>query len=307
MNVATAAPHGGDGWELPGYDLLQELGRSEMATTVYRARQCSLDRSVVIWVQLGGAETFPFAQRLKRTAAILARLQHPYVLSVLDCFEHEGRTCLVLEHVEGGTLAEKIAGRQQPVCPAATLVERLARTISFVHQRGIVHCDLKPHHVLLAAPPAPDTPGRVETRDCEDAYGIPRLSGFDFAVDRRQADSFKEGVVVGTPAYMAPELARGPSPDLGPATDIYGLGTILYELLTGRPPNQAETAFEAIKQALEREPESVRQLNPGVDRKLEAICLKCLRKDPARRYADGRELAAELRDCVSGLGRKRWF
>jgi serine/threonine protein kinase len=228
-------------------------------------------------------------------------------VSVLEYLEHEGRPYLVLEYADGGMLADKIAGQQQPIRATVTLVERLARTLAFVHQRGFLHCNLKPRNVLLAAPPSREPLDGDDAGDAEEVYGIPLLSGFGFAVNLQQADRLKEGEIRGTPAYMAPEQVRGRPQDFGPATDLFALGSMLYELMTGRPPFQAATTLDLLKQVLEREPEPVRRLNPAVDRKLEAICLKCLHKDPTRRYADGLVLASELRDHVSGLGKKGWF
>ena len=141
----------------------------------------------------------------------------------------------------------------------------------------------------------------------EEVYGIPLVSGFELALDRQRLSDLKEGEIRGTPAYMAPEQARGRHQDVGPATDIYGLGAILYELLTGRPPFQAATSLDLLMQVMDNQPESVRKLNPGVDSNLEAICHKCLHKDPAKRYANGLELASELRKFADRLSKRRWF
>jgi serine/threonine protein kinase len=305
MSTATAAPDGGDAHDLPGYQILDEIGRDGFAV-IYRARQLRLQRVVTLRALKEGPGYAPDEYQ-KREAAILAQLRHPHIVSLYDYLEHEGQSYLVLEYVDGGTLETRIAGHRQPVRPAVTLIERLARTLAFVHQRGFVHCNLKPRNVLLAVPPDREPPGPVEARDAEEVYGIPLVGGFDFAVDRHQADRLKEGEIRGTLAYMAPEQARGRHQDLGPATDLYALGGILYEMLTGRTPFRGATPLDTIRAVLESEPEPPRRLNPGVDRKLETICLKCLRKDPAARYSDGLELASDLRGYLSGLGRKRWF
>jgi serine/threonine protein kinase len=276
-------------------------------TVVYRARQRSLNRVVAIRTIRSVASTDKLSQCLLREATLLARLRHPHVVSILDCFEYAGRDYLVLEYIEGGTLATRIANQQQQSGLTAMLVERLARTLAYIHQCGIVHCNLKPQKVFLAAAPATGTSGRGEPLTCEDVYGIPMVSGFELALDRQRLTELEEGEVRGTPAYMAPEQARGRLRDVGPATDIYGLGAILYQMLTARRPFQAATPLDVVMQVLEKEPEPVRNLNPGVDRKLEAICERCMHKDPAKRYVNGLELASELRGFVDGLAKGRWF
>jgi serine/threonine-protein kinase len=186
-------------------------------------------------------------------------------------------------------------------------VERLARTLAWIHHRGIIHCDLKPSNVRLAAVlPTPPT-GRADSCECDDVYGIPMLSGFELALDRQRLSELQKGEVRGTPAYMAPEQARGDHQAIGPATDLYALGAILFELLAGRPPFQAATMIDVLVQVMEKDPEPIRKLNPGIDRKLEAICSRCLHKDPAQRYGDGLELASALRDFVNGLSKRGWF
>lgn len=306
MSVATTTPDDDDPVDLPGYEILDLVGTEGLAV-VYCARQRSLNRVVAIRTNRAEASSETAAECLRWEAAVLARLQHPHVVSILDRLECNGRVYLVLEYIDGGTLATRIAGQQQPGIAAATLVERLARTLAYIHQCGFVHCNLKPRKVLLAAPPSPEAQGHAESSDYEEVYGIPLISGFELAVDRQRLADMKEGEIRGTPAYMAPEQARGRYQDVGPATDIYGLGAILYELLTGRRPFLAAMSLDFLKQVIETEPELVRTLNPNVDRKLEAICHKCLHKDPAKRYATGLELASELRGFVDGLSKRRWF
>jgi serine/threonine protein kinase len=212
-----------------------------------------------------------------------------------------------LEHVEGGTLAARIAGNPQPIGPAATLVEHLARTLAYIHQRGILHGDLKPYKVLLAVPPTVEVASRADSLECEEVYGIPVIDGFELALDSQRILDLKEGEIRGTPAYMAPEQASGRHRDLGPATDIHGLGAVLYELWTGRPPFRGQTILETLQQAQAQEPAPPRQLQPTVPRELEAICRKCLHKEPARRYSSGLELASELRGFTNRFWKKRWF
>jgi serine/threonine protein kinase len=308
MAGAATTSDDDDPRHLPGYDILDVVEHDGLAV-VYRARQRSLNRVVAIRTIRWEAGFEDSARCLLREAAFLARLQHPHVVSILDIFEHAGRNYLVMEYIEGGTLAARIADQQQESGPAATLVERLARTLACIHQRGIVHCNLKPRNVYLAAAPATGTAGRAEPLTGEDVYGIPLVSGFELALDRERLTELKEGEVRGTPAYMAPEQARGRHQDVGPATDVYGLGAILYEMLTARRPFQFQGAslLDLLTQIIEKEPEPVRNLNPGVDRKLEAICERCLQKDPAKRYISGLELASELRSFVDGLAKRRWF
>lgn len=306
MVAETVIADDGNPKGLPGYDILDVVGYGGLAV-VYRARQHSLNRVVTIRTIRVEASSEETTQCLEQEAGVLARLQHPHVVSILDRLEHAGRVYLVLEYIEGGTLAARIAGQPQPARPAAHLVERLAHTLAHIHQCGIVHCNLKPRNVLLAAAPATGTPRRAEPLNCEEVYGIPLVSGFELALDRQHLADLQEGEIRGTPAYMAPEQARGHHQDVGPATDIYGLGAILYEVLTGRPPFQATTPLDVLMQVKEKDPEAVRKVNPDVDRKLEAVCHQCLNKDPGKRYANGLELASALRGVLDGLSKRRWF
>jgi serine/threonine protein kinase len=170
--------------------------------------------------------------------------------------------------------------------------------MAYVHERGFLHCDLTPRRVLLAVPPSTETVSDLDAAGYEEVFGIPKVAGFELALRRKEVTELPEGTVRGTPAHMAPEQAQARLGDIGPATDNHGLGSILYELLTGRPPYQGETVLETLKQAIASVPKSPRQFNPHVDRNLEAICLKCLHKEPARRYSNGLELASELRNCL---------
>jgi serine/threonine-protein kinase len=262
---------------IPGYEVQGELGRGGMGV-VYRARHLRLNRPVALKMLLAGAYAEPAErERFQREAEAVASLRHPSIVQVHDVGDVDGRPYFTMELVEGGNLAQQIQGVPQPARPAAALVAALADAVHVAHQSGIVHRDLKPSNVLL-------------TRD-----GLPKIS--DFGLARRlggDGELTLSGVVVGTPSYMAPEQARGDRAALGPATDVYALGAILYELLTGRPPFRAENRTETLHQVLADEPVSPRRLNPSVPRDLETICLKCLEKDPKKRYPSAAELADDL-------------
>jgi serine/threonine-protein kinase len=274
---AAGLPH------LPGYDVEAVLGWGGMGV-VYRARQRALDRPVALKMLLGG----PLAgsqelERFRRETAALARLRHPNIVQVYDAGEAEGRPYFSMELVEGGSLARKLSGMPQPARQAAALLSTLAEAVHAAHQSGIVHRDLKPANILLAAD------------------GTPKIADFGLARHLEGgAGLTQSGVPMGTPSYMAPEQARGDTRALGPAVDVYALGAILYELLTGRPPFRAETAAETLRQVMDREPAPPSRLNAGVPRDLETICLKCLHKAPARRYASARELADDLGRFLAG-------
>jgi serine/threonine protein kinase len=305
MSIATATWNDDDPHRLPGYDLLGELGRDGMGI-YYRARQHSLHRIVTLYTVQAVADAE--AQRfIEREGEVLASLRHPHVIQIHDRVQHQGQVYLALESVDGGSLALQIRGRRQPCKPSAGLVERLARTMAYIHERGILHCDLKPSRILLAVPPSTEAVSDLAAAGYEELFGIPKIAAFELALRRNEVAELPEGTIRGTPAYMAPEQAQARLDAIGPATDIHGLGAILYELLTGRPPYQGETVLDTLKQVIEGAPESLRQLNPNVDRNLEAICLKCLHKEPARRYSSGSELASELRNYINRRPRRRLF
>jgi serine/threonine protein kinase len=286
---------------LPGYDVLNIVGQGGFAV-VRRARQHSLQREVAIRSMRVEAAENVVAEMFLREAEILARLQHPHVVSILDCLRHEDRVYLVLEYAAGGTLASKLSGQPQQPTLAAGLVERLARTLEFIHRRGITHCNLKPQNILLAAAPSTTSQGALVANRpyYEDVFGIPLISSFLLALDDQRRASLKHGEIFGTPAYMAPEQVAGRLYEIGPATDIYALGIILYTMLVGHPPfrPQAAGVLSQFSQIVEQEPVAVRKLNPAVDARLEDICLKCLSKRPNSRYARSIDLAQELQDFV---------
>jgi serine/threonine protein kinase len=257
---------------------------------VYEARDLHFQRRLVaIKMIRTGANPGPEQlARFRAEAEALARLQHPHIVQIYTVGEHAGQPFLVMEYVEGGSLYGKLNRKPQPIASAAQLVEVLARAVHAAHVKQIIHRDLKPANVLLA--PASDG-GPWNT-----AYGLPKVADFGLA---RLADAglvqSVEGAVIGTPSYMAPEQAGGRSREIGPATDIYALGTILYELLTGRPPFQGESVLAVMAQVCNVPPAPVRLSRPDVPEALEKICLRCLEKAPAARYATALALADDLR------------
>jgi tetratricopeptide (TPR) repeat protein/Leucine-rich repeat (LRR) protein/tRNA A-37 threonylcarbamoyl transferase component Bud32 len=276
-------PAGGAGPpSLPGYEVLGELGRGAMGV-VYKARHISLQREVALKMILAGnyARDQDRARFLAEARAI-ARLQHPNIVAVHEIGEHEGRPFFSLEFCPGGGLDRKLAGTPQPPRDAARLVEVLARAVETAHQAGIVHRDLKPANVLIA-------------RD-----GAPKVTDFGLAKRLEEQGLTGTGVAVGTPSYMAPEQAQGKSREVGPAADVWALGAILYECLTGRPPFRAANALDTLLQVVGDAPVPVRRLQPAVPRDLEAICLKCLHKAPGHRYSSAADLGDDLERFLAG-------
>jgi tetratricopeptide (TPR) repeat protein len=269
---------------VPGYEILGVLGRGGMGV-VYKVRQVQLKRVVALKMILAGAQAGAAElARFRTEAEAVARLQHPNIVQIHDVGEYEGRPYFSLEFVEGGTLAKKLAGAPQPPREAAQLVHTLALAMDAAHQRGIVHRDLKPANVLLAG--AADAPV---------AQCVPKIA--DFGLAKRLDDDSGQtqtGAIMGTPSYMAPEQASGQVGAIGPAADVYALGAILYELLTGRPPFRGATMLDTLEQVRQREPVPPRELQPKTPRDLETICLKCLAKEPGKRYASAKELADDL-------------
>jgi tetratricopeptide (TPR) repeat protein len=262
---------------VPGYEVLGELGRGGMGV-VYQARHLSLQRVVALKMILSGGHAGPEElARFRAEAEAQARLQHPNIVQIYEVGEAGGRPYVALEYVDGGSLAQRLAGTPQPARPAAQLVETLARAVHHAHQCGLIHRDLKPANVLVTAD------------------GTPKVT--DFGLAKRLdvgAGPTRTGDVLGTPSYMAPEQAAGRGKEIAPATDVYALGAILYELLTGRPPFLAETPLETLVQVQSQEPVPPRRLQPKTPRDLETICLKCLQKEPRKRYADAEALADDL-------------
>jgi hypothetical protein len=250
---------------------------------VYRARQVTLGRLVALKVILAGAHAESAERaRFRREAEAVARLQHAHIVQVFEVGEHLGLPFFSLEFCPGGGLDGKLAGTPLPPRETAALVEKLARAAHAAHQKGIVHRDLKPANVLLA----------------ED--GTPKIADFGLAKTLDEAGQTASGAVLGTPSYMAPEQARGKGHEAGPAVDIYALGAVLYECLTGRPPFKAATTADTLLQVIGDEPVPPSRLAPGVPRDLETVCLRCLQKEPARRYRSALDLADDLGRFLTG-------
>jgi serine/threonine protein kinase len=267
----------------PGYELLGTLGRGGMAV-VYKARQRSLNRLVALKMIPAGARAGPDElARFRTEAEAVAGLQHPNIVQIYEVGEHGGCPYFSLEFVDGGSLDAKLAGAPQPPPAAARLAETVARAVHYAHGKGVVHRDLKPANVLLTAD------------------GVPKVT--DFGLAKRLAgpgpgpdgERTQTGVILGTPSYMAPEQAEGRPGDVGAPADVYALGALLYELLTGRPPFRGPSPLETLRQVRFEEPVAPGRLQPGVPRDLETICLKCLRKEPEKRYPDAEALAEDLR------------
>jgi len=267
------------GWpRVPGYEIIEMLGEGGMGV-VYKARQVGLNRLVALKMIRGGAQARPdHLARFGIEAQAVARLRHPNILQIFDIGAVDGQPFFSLELLEGGRLADRLDGTPQPARPSAELMAILALAIDAAHQAGIVHRDLKPTNVLF-------------TED-----GTPKITDFGLAKRLESTDNPTEtGLVMGSPSYMAPEQARGHVRDIGPAADVYALGAILYEMLTGRPPFKGETPIETIRQVTDDDPVPPSRLVPRVARDLETICLKCLKKEMRKRYDSAQALADDLR------------
>ena len=262
---------------IPGYEILGLLGRGGMGI-VYKARDLRLDRMVALKMVLPGSHVSDHVvARMLAEARAVARLQHPQLVQIYDIVEYDGRPLLVFEFIEGGTLADRISKGQVEFKQAATWMENIARSIQFAHSRGIVHRDLKPSNILMTA---------VESPKISD-FGLARQMDNDI----RQTHS---GMLIGTPSYMAPEQAELKQGSLGTPVDLYALGAILYEMLTGRPPFRGASILETLEMVRSQEPVSIRRLNRKVPRDLETICMKCLQKNPLARYSSAQLLADDL-------------
>ena len=263
--------------ELGDYELLEEIGRGGQGV-VFRARQKRLNRTVALKViSLGQWASKAHLKRFRREAEAAASLDHPCIVPIYEVDERDGSCYFSMKFVEGGQLDEVTRRDPMPIRRAVELIAKVARTVHYAHEHGILHRDIKPGNILL------------------DAKGEPHLTDFGLARLVESESSVTHTLdILGTPSYMAPEQAVGNNTAVGNATDVYGIGAVLYQLLTGHPPFAGGATYETIRLLLDTEPRQPRLLNPKIDRDLSTICLKCLEKDPKRRYSSALALAEDL-------------
>src|ERR1043166_863895 len=265
------------------YELLAQIGRGGMGV-VYKARQTSLNRLVALKLISAGELASPdFIERFKSEAEAAASLDHSNIVPIYEIGEHEGQHYLSMKLIDGAPLDRELNGKTIPVGRAAELMGKLARAVSFAHQPGVFPTHLKPNNVLV------DSRGEPFLTD----FGLAKLIEKDTAITRTIT-------VLGTPSYISPEQALGQSKNITTAADVYGLGAVLYEILTGQPPFAGGTTLQTIRQVLDKEPRRPSLINPAIDRDLETICLKCLEKEPSRRYQSANGLAEDLSRWLRG-------
>jgi serine/threonine protein kinase len=284
--------------KIPGYEILEEIGRGGMGV-VYKARQLSLNRIVALKTILhagfsGGQEL----ARFRREAETVASLNHPNIVHVYDFAEFDGVPYFAMEHVEGGSLMMRLKVLPQPSL-AAEVIEQVARTMGFVHERRILHRDIKPANILLASAEKWEPVGPKRQAELR-GNGVVKITDFGLLRPPTGDELEIEGSIMGTPSYMSPEQASGRGKDVCPASDVWSMGATLYESLTGQPPFRKASVIDTIMAVINEDVLPLRQLRRDIPHVLEAICLKCLRKDPAKRYANGTELADDLRRFLEG-------
>src|ERR1043165_9365739 len=266
------------------YELLTEIARGGMGV-VYRARQGALNRIVALKMILAGRLANPDdVQRFRTEAEAAAKLQHPNIVAVHDVGEQDGQHYFTMEYIDGLSLDQRLVTGPLAGKIAARYVRILARAVAYAHKQGILHRDLKPSNILI------------------DADDEPHITDFGLAkrLGPEHSGKTRTGTILGTPSYMSPEQARGKTNDRGPGADVYSLGAILYELITGRPPFRAETPLDTVMQVIEHDPVPPRLLNPKIDHDLETICLKCLEKHPNLRYESAEKLGEDLQRYLDG-------
>jgi WD40 repeat protein/predicted Ser/Thr protein kinase len=291
-----------------GHEVLEVLGKGGMGV-VYKARHLALGRLVALKVIRGGGDEEERI-RFRREAEAVARLAHPHIVPIYEVGEQAGLPFFSMEYVEGGTLARRLRGTPLPADQAAALVQLLARAMHHAHGAGIIHRDLKPANVLLQRKPTTDYTDNTDKKKHNSSSSVPsvvsvvdllpKIADFGLAKRLDQPGLTASAALVGTPSYMAPEQAAGKPREVGPAADVYALGAVLYECLTGRPPFTGATALDTALQVLHDDPIPPRRLNPRVPADLETVCLKCLHKEPARRYASAADLADDLTRFLRG-------
>jgi serine/threonine protein kinase len=299
--------------QVPGYEVYGELGRGGMGV-VYKARHLKLNRMVALKFILTGPDAPErHKERFRREAELVAHLRHPNIVQIYDVGEANGQVYLALEYADGGNLRDRQRGPMEPRA-AVQMMEPLARALQHAHRRGVIHRDVKPANVLLTVGgDSISASSGLHLPDWEPPADVPVLADLapplwtctpkltDFGLARllhTEPPPGEPNLAVGTPSYMAPEQATGAEP--GPAVDVWALGATLYELLTGRPPFKGGGPAETLRDVLMLDPAPPSQLRPSVPRDLDTICLKCLQKDPAQRYAGARELAQDLRSFLAG-------